>query len=1218
VNWDEVAAGGWADNNAFAALSHEDKLREIDEALGWALGRQDLQLQGRNRVAGAALQLMDAYGLDDARSRAWLTLALGSSTMHLGDRADALAILGELIDRPPLPEIAEAQKGAKVDYAGLILQTDPDRAEGLLRSVMAAPLEPDSPILAPGPTAAAMLGSLLRRKGDTEEALRVYEKGIIDAEAAGNPLLGPVMARLHGNLGNLLSGDLGRYQEAADHYARAVALFEAAGELQNASRRYFHQVHSLLSAGNHDAALRLLRAGAERIAGDPESFCAAIESADWLAAPDLAAWEAFFTTVLDRHPDEVTDAGQAVLAAARVVLRHRLGDDFGAIMLARDLRLGLLEGSSLFDALRDSVRQLAEAHDCYGIRWPLLQGSKNALDILELVKCRFVAELATVWLLKKAQLAVDPGWQDNDLLGELSGAAVVYGAGSVPAEPPGWLGPVTARVRAEFTRLRGLYPGADELVAEYRANFGPSIDPHGRVIPGSEDRLRRAIRAADLVGIPGTQIISRRALALCVSQRSEDPARGRREEFSDILNTALSIASGLAERQVAVHLSLATLLKENVTDDESTRLAAAIDHASRGLEIAEEHGLNALVAACALTLGNALMEYGAASLDNLRAAESALERALAAFRADPESAAHLDESSILNSLGGVNFRLGEKEEPEKRFAAAIGYLGMALRLRDEEGENEPRFRTMGNLVSVRMKYAELLNRPPGRDDIDLANRVLQLAPRVRNLELRGLTLANVSLVYKKAAHWAEARNAALQAVALSRGFGPSLPLIASLINAGSIQLESGDAAAARDLLEEAVATIEAFRMANDESRYRAELTERFDNAYRYLERALESLAAAAADRWWAVERATGRTLLEGMRHRDIDAEQRGVMRRLVQLPAGTVVIAAYLNSRGEFTCFILDARQGQLRIRPARTTVDVRELAVGAGGSFDDRLAWLPIYTPAHPAEFGRQMSWIGSRFLGPVLAEIDLAEVTRVVFISRNWAYLPWHAVPVPPDGAPLARAFEVVSVPSAVTLAHLLGGAQPDLARAAFVACDPSRRLKEHIEECRQSFALLDVRDKVVLTDSSRTVTRQAVSDLFGEIDVLHFAGHSVLAPGHPEKSGLVLSDGLFTVPEMEKALRQHAPALVFLSSCDSGAADSALRDAATLSSVFLQAGARVVIGACWPVADYVAALTARRFYQALGRTDAVAALKIVQAELMDTIPGAGWASFRLQGWT
>ena len=77
-------------------------------------------------------------------------------------------------------------------------------------------------------------------------------------------------------------------------------------------------------------------------------------------------------------------------------------------------------------------------------------------------------------------------------------------------------------------------------------------------------------------------------------------------------------------------------------------------------------------------------------------------------------------------------------------------------------------------------------------------------------------------------------------------------------------------------------------------------------------------------------------------------------------------------------------------------------------------------------------------------------------------------------------------------------------------------------------------------------------------------------------------------------------------------------ALRDAATLSTVFLQAGAHVVIGASWRVPDFVAARTARKFYENLRTHGAVRSLKIAQANLMgNPAVGANWATFRLQGW-
>lgn len=208
-------------------------------------------------------------------------------------------------------------------------------------------------------------------------------------------------------------------------------------------------------------------------------------------------------------------------------------------------------------------------------------------------------------------------------------------------------------------------------------------------------------------------------------------------------------------------------------------------------------------------------------------------------------------------------------------------------------------------------------------------------------------------------------------------------------------------------------------------------------------------------------------------------------------------------------------------------------------------------------------------------------------------------------------------MKVPNATVLSHLVNTPGPPLRKAAFVACDPSGSLKRHIEECRHSFSVLDVPDKLVLADASRSITKDATIEVMKEVDLFHFAGHSVMASGRPDESGLLLSDGLLTVSGLEQAFAHHAPSLVFLSSCESGADDSILEDAPNLSSVFLQAGARVVIGASWRVADSIAAFTARKFYENLMSDGPIAALKNAQTELMGRITSAEWASFRLQGW-
>lgn len=269
---------------------------------------------------------------------------------------------------------------------------------------------------------------------------------------------------------------------------------------------------------------------------------------------------------------------------------------------------------------------------------------------------------------------------------------------------------------------------------------------------------------------------------------------------------------------------------------------------------------------------------------------------------------------------------------------------------------------------------------------------------------------NVASALKRTGHHREARDVGLEAVRSVRGDGPSRLLIDCLRNVGRIHLEFGDAVTARDLLEEAISTLEDFRRQGTDSRYRAELTASFDEIYKLLGRTLERLGADAEERWWTVERSTGRTLIESMVRQSDPPDRQSVTRILgSHLSPDAVLLHVYHNSERQLTCFVLQSREGRLHIHESDRRVPLKEIAVHMGGTATDKRITVPMFTPQHPEEFHYQLSWLGSHFLGPILDEIDLVGVNRIAFATQNlFSYLPWHAVTIPQTGTFLGRTFE------------------------------------------------------------------------------------------------------------------------------------------------------------------------------------------------------------------
>jgi tetratricopeptide (TPR) repeat protein len=1230
VNWAEVADGGWADNAAFSALSDAERLAEVQQAVAWASGHLGASPEGSQRVAGAALHLMDAYQLADPVQRAWLSFILGASAVYLGDMAGASALLRKLIDTPA-PGTCDVRTAAILFYADAIRDQDPDQAIDLLRKVARSAVPADgstatmdrSSLRNVGASAAVSLGALLRRRGEVNEARLAFEEGIASCDpATRDPQVCSLLARLHGNLGNLFFDQLTDYSMAAEHYAKSVDAFDVAGQQRNAAQRYLHLVDARLMGGWYAEALRLLRNGEHRVGFDLEMFRAEIlDLAHWQDPDDPAAWEAYFTALSARHSAALTPSVQAALIAATIVLRKRMDDDGGAIRLAHDLRLTQVAASPLTNVMHLEVANLAQVYGCYGIMWPQLASDEElAFQMtdaqLEEIKSDFAAEAATIWLLDMARQATSPERDDVEFLTRVSGPDVVPGTGAVPAAPPAWLGPVDPQVQAAFARLRTLLPSPGEISAEAGELIDSSYGPDGRVGPGTEDQLRRAVHLADLLGDPGLQSRGRRALAGCVARFGRSP-RERYELSMAILADAEAVALGLPAEQMLVHVIRSTIVKETLTGDQSVRLAAAIEDARRALSISTRRGYDNMVPACSLTLGNALAEHDGATLDQLREAVSVLTSGLDALHADPQAAQGCDESQLLNSLGMAHSKIGEMLGSAASHLTAIEHLAAALSLREQAGNADFALRTLSNLVAVHVRYGDLTGQDQQAETHDLADRALRLIPSVGRADSRCAALANLCAAYRRADIVA-APEVARHAVAAARELGPTALSAECLLNASRVFSTAADIDEARDLLTEATTVIEAVRLEAVTNQRRAELTELFDHAYLDLEAALERSGAPATDRWWTIERDTGRTILEGARHWDNGLDQVAVLAALGRLPDATVVLHTYIDSTGRFGYFRLRSVNGLANVQKGAYSVHIRDVALGMGGTFDGNTFAIPLYTPDRPADYARQLSWLGTHLLGPVLGELDLAGVTRIVVTSQGLGYVPWHAVPVPPGGTPLGATLEVVTVPSVTVLGHLLAEPSRPIAKAAFVACDPEGTLRQHITECRYAFAALRAPDKVMLTDTSRTVTKQAVRDLITEVDLFHYSGHSILVPGSPHKSGLLLSDGLLTVPELEQAVSRRAPALVFLSSCESGATDPTMRDAATLSSSLLQAGAHAVIGASWPVPDLVAARTAQVFYERFDGQNGVAALRQAHLQLMaDPVSEADWAAFKFQGW-
>lgn len=1217
VDWEAIGAGGWPDNTAFAALPADRRAEVVESALDWASPRVESAPAAARRVAETALHLLDSHGLDEPLLRARSGLLVGVAATRTGDSHEAVLHFEEILHAPRTPGTEWVRLAALVNCGAQLSDSDPDRAFALLDEAFDEALS--SGAAADAANVAVTLGSLHRREGRVEKARQVYETGLRiladgtwTAPETGTPDNMSVLACLHGNLGNLLTDDLERHREAVRHFARAEVCFQAAGDTEKADQRYFHLVCAHLAAGDFDQALTLFVQGQGR-SGD-DAFRQVLGEGRWTQAPaeQLPAWEAAFTATLEKQDTAVTAEGRALLLAARVHVRARLDDPVAALALLRDGDFTAMPGGVLRRLFQTTVIELAESSGCGGAQWAL-SWLHDTTDLVNWggVKAAFLAERATAALLERARDAAagTPGAPE---------LPVPPGVGAAPEDVPAWLGPVEPGVRAHYRRLRRRHPSREELKKEIRASFGLGLTATESEARSSQVRLRTALRAADLLGDPWWAVRCRTNLAIVVSVQGGSTPEDRLREARTLLDEAREWADGLPREQQRVSLTLATVLKENSAGNESALIEEAITVGREAMDLAERHGFRDTLPDAALTLGNALSEYTEAGVGQLHEARRVLERGLEVIAEGPDESAEgpgAQEASLLNSLGKTLVTLARRERRPERATEAAGCFRRALTIRERLDDRRRELLTATNLLGTVIGFAKRpLGEAPAAEVRALVDRVRLLAPQVDGPALVGGALTNAATALDVLGLGEQALRTSLEAVDILRGAGQPRWLTDSLFNAAERYVGREDLAAALELLDEALDEVEALRVRQAPARYKAEVTRGSLEIRGLHATVLRRLGRSPEERWWASDRHTGRALTAA--RTTAPPPRADLVRELgARLPHDVLLLHIHIDDTRHLACFVLRNGPDGVRVEDGARRIPLAEVARATGGSASATEIRLHRLTSHTPDELRALLTWLGDRFLGPVLDATDSRGLTRIAVTAADLNWVPWHAVPLPATGTALGRTWEVLQIPNAEFLARALRSADPPLRKAAFVACDPSRTLRRHIDECRRGFAALSGPERLVLTDSSRPVTRDAVTRLLAEADLFHFAGHSVLDADRPDRSGLILSDGLLTLSDLERdCAGGRAPSVVFLSSCESAAADPRLADAPSLSTAFLGAGGRVAIGSLWEVPDGVAARTARAFYENLPGRTPVEALSAARTRL----PENHWPAFTLHGWS
>jgi hypothetical protein len=155
-----------------------------------------------------------------------------------------------------------------------------------------------------------------------------------------------------------------------------------------------------------------------------------------------------------------------------------------------------------------------------------------------------------------------------------------------------------------------------------------------------------------------------------------------------------------------------------------------------------------------------------------------------------------------------------------------------------------------------------------------------------------------------------------------------------------------------------------------------------------------------------------------------------------------------------------------------------------------------------------------------------------------------------------------------------------------ALVVGADPEMDLPGVGDEVRQAAdALLSTGAEVTVIEP-QSATKAAVMKALerGNVNVLHFAGHSAYDEVSPAESHLRLADQKLFAHELGRLAAGSKLALVFLNSCNSAQDPADDVKAAGLAQALLRDGVDSVIGMRWVIGDEPGRAFSEAFYRAL----------------------------------
>jgi CHAT domain-containing protein/tetratricopeptide (TPR) repeat protein len=1210
MNWDAIADRLAVEPSQFLDLLLPAQNQLVRSGLDWVLERYEKEPDRCLRVSRAVANLIDAAGLRDQGLRTEAALYQGVCALKIGDTDEAVRFFRHVIAQPLSDLTRQHRLAAESNLAVAIFDREPEQAERLLRKARAEACRDG--MFETAANASISLGSLLRRRGKHEGAARVYEQGLAYSSSSKPP---EVVGRLHGNLANVLTDDLGRHREALPHYTKAIEYFVQAGMPVQAAARGLHLVETALRLGEFDFATDSLEVSLRDGILAPDGLANLLETTAFSDLPGdaLLRWDSILRALPSHVTPPLPARTSGAIVGARVVLCCLTGDVDSALQLADDEWIDHLHSSPLHVTAIEMLGKVAVASGRPGILWRL--GRSLGETPFEL-RSAFIREQACKQL-GRVSIEVSERVKTFEFAVAELRERRLDGMAGVPAIPPEWLSLSEERERI-FRALRGaLCPSEAIVAADLSAVFHRSsvLSSESR-FDEAADALRSAVELADLLGHAQLQIPVRVNLVNAMRRATGGLPLERYEQCLELLTAAFRLAEGLPREQVRVLVTRGTIRKESAFAADLSSLEASIEDLRLAMEIATENSVAQELPSVLVSLANSLSESGSES--QMSEAEALLREALRlAADAEPDEQNDL-LGTVHNSLGTVLLKLAQRKRDPSLLASATSEFEEARKIREGQTDPDPLLVTLGNVLAAKLVWAQWFSEPLGADLLDVVKALRARSADARNPVVTAGILYNAARALDDAGS-EEAIPVGLAAIRSLELLGESQRLVDTCTMLGSLASERKQFDIARSVFERGVAALE--KLPSDGSRREFQPQEGLESIYFKLADALEATASSTLDVWWAVERGASRAASERTASDAIVQTRSETVKQLNQnLPIDTLLLYVFPASARHIRGMAVGIRDGNLIVDATSPRLDLEHFTLATGGWVESDTRYTRDLDPRSPATLRRTLSLLHENLLGPLLNGAA-PEHERIVLISYALpTSFPWQELPIAPNLS-LGDRFQVAESPNAAVLLQRLTRCPQPMSKAVLIACDPSGTLSSHITEVQDVLRMLDVPERIVLTDASGPVTRARVAAEIATADLIHFAGHGLFERGKPDRQGLLLDDGLLNLRDLKAMFERRAPSVVFLSACDLGRSHEKSDTAHNFAASLLSTGVGVVIGSVWAIPDSVARETAREFYHYLPQEgSAVRALHLANRSLARS-PNAEVRlysrSFRAVGW-